>query len=255
MGASVIPELADAIRAGEPVVLATVVRTSRSVPRRAGSKMLIYADGRTVGTGGGGEMEHRVTLEAAAALAGGKPRLVEYSLVDPSDGDPGVCGGNVDIYLEPYMPKPTLFLIGAGHVGRAVASLGDWLGFDIVVWDDRADMVDEIEHAATSLSGAIAEAIEAHPIGEDTSVVVVTRNVALDLEILPLVLASPARYIGLMGSNRRWEATRAGLAQAGVAQAELDRVQTPIGVEIQAETPEEIAVSIMAAVIADRRGA
>lgn len=249
-----IPELAKAITDGESVVLATVVRTNRSVPRRAGSKMLVYADGRTIGTVGGGEMEHRVTLEAAAALVDGKPRLLEYSLVDPGGGDPGVCGGNAEIYLEPYMPKPTLYLIGAGHVGRAVASLADWLGFNMIVWDDRNDMVDEIEHAEVALSGTIAEALESNPVTADTSVVMVTRNVALDLEILPQLFATPARYIGLMGSSRRWETTRAGLADAGVSQADLDRVQTPIGVEIQAETPEEIAVSIMAAVIADRRG-
>ena len=249
-----IDELAAAIRSGEPVVLATVVRTNRSVPRRPGSKMLVFADGRTVGSVGGGEMEHRVTLAAAEALADGRPRMLNYSLVDPAAGDPGVCGGEADIYLEPYMPKPTLFLVGAGHVGRAVASLADWLGFRIVVWDDRSDMLQEIEPAETRLDGGIAEAIEAEPITANTSVVMVTRNVALDVELLPVLLATEARYIGLMGSDRRWQTTSAALAEAGVSADAIARVQTPIGVEIHAETPEEIAVSIMAAVIADQRG-
>lgn len=250
-----ITELAAAIAAGEPVVLATVVRTHRSVPRRAGSKMLVFADGRTIGTVGGGEMEHRVCLEAAAALVERRPRIVAYSLVSPADGDPGVCGGESEIYLEPYMPAPTLYVIGAGHVGKAVSDLAQWLGFRTVVWDDRSEVLDGIEHADTPLTGPIDIALASNPVTADASIVVVTRNVALDLDLLPHLLATPARYIGLMGSNRRWETTRSGLAAAGVAADALDRVQAPIGVEINAETPEEIAVSILAEVIADQRSA
>ena len=252
-----IAELADAIARGDTVVLATVVQSRRSVPRRPGAKMLVYADGRTEGTVGGGEMEHRVKLEAAQTLLDGKPRLITYTLLDPAGGDPGVCGGEAEIYLEPYMPQPTLYVIGAGHVGQAVSDLATWLGFRTVVWDDRSEVLDAVvdaDHADVAVSGSIAEALEAHPITADTSVVVVTRNVALDLDILPHLVATPARYIGLMGSKRRWETTRAGLVDLGLAAADLDRIQTPIGVEIHAETPEEIAVSILAAVIGQRRG-
>jgi xanthine dehydrogenase accessory factor len=225
------------------------------VPRRPGAKMRVYADGRTAGTVGGGEMEHRVKLEAAQALLDGKPRLITYSLLDPAGGDPGVCGGEADIYLEPYMPRPTLYVIGAGHVGRAVSDLATWLGFLTVVWDDRSEVLEavvEAEHADVALSGSITEALEEQPITADTSIVVVTRNVALDLEILPQLIATPARYIGLMGSTRRWETTRAGLVELGIGAADLDRIQTPVGLEIHAETPEEIAVSILAAVIEHR---
>ncbi|MEE9414254.1 MAG: XdhC/CoxI family protein [Acidimicrobiales bacterium] len=252
-----IPELAAAIERGESVVLATVVQSRRSVPRRPGAKMLIYSDGRILGTIGGGEMEHRVKLDAAEVLLDGKPRLSNYSLVDPSEGDPGVCGGEVDIYLEPYMPQTPLYVIGAGHVGHAVSDLAQWLGFKTMVWDDRSEVLEtvvEAEHADVAMSGAIANAIEQHPVSADASIVVVTRNVALDLEILPHLLATPARYIGLMGSLRRWEKTRTGLAKMGIGDDDLDRVQAPIGVEIHAETPAEIAVSIMAAVIGNRRG-
>jgi xanthine dehydrogenase accessory factor len=250
-----IPELADAIARGEAAVLATVVRSHRSVPRRPGAKMLVYADGRTSGTVGGGEMEHRVKLEAAEALLDGRPRLITYSLLDPAGGDPGVCGGEADIYLEPHMPRPTLYVIGAGHVGRAVSDLATWLGFRTVVWDDRSEVLEavvEAEHADVALSGSITEALEQQPITADTSIVVVTRNVALDLEILPQLIATPAHYIGLMGSTRRWETTRSGLVELGIDAVDLDRIQTPVGVEIHAETPEEIAVSILAAVIEHR---
>jgi len=252
----VIGELAAAIERGEPVVLATVVRTRRSVPRRPGSKMLVHADGTTSGSVGGGELEHRVTLEAVEALADGRPRLVSYSLVDPAEGDPGVCGGEAEIYLEPFMPTPTVLIVGAGHVGRAVSELASWLGLRTVIWDDRSGMADGVDaEVAAALSGPIGDALAAEPLTACDSVVVVTRNVSLDVEILPQLLATPAHYIGLMGSERRWSTTRAALLAAGVEEAELERVRAPIGVEIHAETPEEIAVSILAEVIGERRGA
>jgi len=250
-----IAELAAAIERGEAVVLATVVATRRSVPRHAGSKMLVFGDGRTIGSIGGGEMEHRVTVESIAALDDRRPRLLSYSLIDPADGDPGVCGGETDIFLEPFMPAEQLFIVGAGHVGKAVAHLASWLGFRTVVWDDRAEIADE---ASTTdgidivFSGPIDEAIAGLTLTSHDSIVMVTRNVALDLDILPHLLATSAGYIGLMGSQRRWETTGAKLVDAGTNADDLERIHAPIGIEIQAETPQEIAVSIMAEVIGAR---
>ena len=249
----ILRELVDAIGRGEPVVSATVVRTSRSVPRHAGSRMLVYGDGRTSGTIGGGEMEHRVRIEAVAALADGKPRLTTYSLVDPGEGDPGVCGGEVDIYVEPHMPPSTMYIIGAGHVGKAVSDLSHWLGYRTIVWDDRDEIVDELENADATVSGPIDEALEQERVTENTSIIMVTRNVPLDLQLLPSLIATPAPYIGLMGSRRRWETTRNQLIEAGMSKSDLEKVHSPIGIEIQAETPEEIAVSIMAEVIGHQR--
>lgn len=248
-----IPELAAAIERREPVVLATVVRTNRSVPRRPGSKMLVFDDGRIEGTVGGGEMEHRVIAEAGEAMAAGKPRMLTFSLVDPSRGDAGVCGGEAEIYLEPYMPTPSLLIIGAGHVGRAVSDLAKWLGFHTMVWDDREELVAKAEHADIAVSGPIGDVMAANPVSADAAAVMVTRNVKLDVEILPVLLATPLSYIGLMGSTRRWQTTRAALADAGIADTDLDRIHAPIGIEINAETPEEIAVSILAEVIGHRR--
>ncbi len=249
-----IAELAAAIARSDPVVLATVVRTRWSVPRRASSKMLIFADGRTLGTVGGGELEYRVTVAANEALSDGRPRMIEYSLVDPAAGDPGVCGGVTEIYLEPYMPTPTLFVVGAGHVGRAVGELATWLGLRTVMWDDRGDILEEAPDViASAVTGPITEALAAEQLGPNDSIVVVTRNVVVDLEILPALLATPVRYFGLLGSKRRWSTTRAGLIAAGVSAELLERVHAPVGIEIHAETPEEIAVSILAEVIGDRR--
>jgi xanthine dehydrogenase accessory factor len=253
-----IRELASAVERGQSVVLATVVRTERSVPRRAGTKMLVYGDGRTSGTVGGGEMEARVRTEAAAALSDRRPRMLTYDLLDPAQGDPGVCGGRAEIYLEPHMPAPLLLVVGAGHVGRAVSDLAKWLGFRTVVWDDRPGAIDELVTGSgpdpdATASGPIADVLAQHRPGPDASVVMVTRNVAIDVELLPPILATSAGYVGLMGSRRRWATTRVELAEAGVSEADLARVVSPIGIEIEAETPEEIAVSILAEVVAARR--
>ena len=138
----VIEALAAAVQCGEPVVLATVIETDRSVPRHAGSKMLVRADGTTLGSIGGGEMEARVILAAGEALRTKRPQRLHYELVDPRSGDPGVCGGTVELYVEPHLPPHTVFVVGCGHVGRAVVDLAHWLGDRVVAYDDRPEQVD-----------------------------------------------------------------------------------------------------------------
>lgn len=257
MDVNLIRAMLDSIERGDPVVLATVIDTSRSVPRHAGSKMLVHHDGRTLGTIGGGEMEARVVSEALGSLRDAKPRLLHFQLVDPSSGDPGVCGGSVDLYLEPHMPTPTIFVVGCGHVGKAVVELAHWLGFRVVAYDDRSELVSPelLPHADVILSGTISDALAAHPPTPETHVVVLTRNMRLDLELLPPLLESRARTIGVMGSERRWDTTRRELESCGIDTARLERVLSPVGVELQAETPQEIAVSVLAQIIGIRRGA
>ena len=242
-----------ALAEGRGAALATVVRTDRSVPRRIGAAMVVFDDGRTEGTVGGGEMQARVVDEALAALVDGRGRLVHFRLVDPAVGDPGVCGGEAEIYVDPYMPTATMLIVGAGHVGRAVCHLARWAGWDPVVWDDRDELLEDLPDAPWVLSGPIAAAVASARLDPRSAIVVVTRNVALDLEILPALLRSRAGYIGVMGSARRWSTTRRMLIEAGIDGDLLSRVRTPIGVEIGAETPEEIAISILAEVVDGRR--
>ena len=265
MVVSLLQQLAQAVDAGVAVASATVVDTSRSVPRRAGAKMLVYRDGNISGTVGGGEMEARVVAESVAALADGRCRLLSYRLVDPGRGDPGVCGGDVRIFVEPHMPKPTVIVMGYGHVGRAVAQLARWLGYRVVAADDRPQIDDD----ATSVEGpggatdgiapdelvigTVEDLLAGRTLDADVSVVLVTRNVDVDAAALPALLATGAGYVGVMGSERRWVTTRARLEADGVAGDALDRVHAPIGIEVGAETPEEIALSIMAEVIVHRR--
>lgn len=251
----ILAELAAAVRDGRPIVVATIVATERSVPRHAGTKMLVYPDGSITGTIGGGSVEATIRNEALATLIDGIPLVRHYRLEDPSQGDPGVCGGTMTVYLEPHLPPNTILVIGCGHVGRAVIDLAHWLGYRTIAVDDRPDLLTQeaLPHADVRFAGSVEDAIAAHPITDDTSVVVVTRSYDLDARILPLLLDTPARYIGVMGSRRRWETTRDALAERGVTDDELDRVHAPIGFEIGAETVEEIAVSILSEVIGSKK--
>jgi xanthine dehydrogenase accessory factor len=251
----ILNELLAAQESGDSVALATVIKARGSVPRHAGSKMLVYGDGRTSGTIGGGEMESRVVEEATAALSDGQPRVVPYSLVDPARGDPGVCGGEVEIYVEPYRPVATLLVIGCGHVGRAVVHLAGWLGFRVVVTDDREELAtpEEVPGADLYLPGAIEDALVAFNVTGNTYIVAVTRNVLVDRQILPSLLETAAPYIGVIGSRRRWQETMKLLRADGLSEEQMGRFHSPIGLELHAETPEEIAVSIMAEIIMLRR--
>lgn len=253
----ILSQLTDAVESGRPVVLATIVSTRRSVPRRAGTKMLVFDDGTQIGTVGGGAMEVRVIDEARAALSEGRTRLVEYRLLDPDKGDPGVCGGEVNIYLEPYMPPHTVLVIGCGHVGKAVIDLAHWLGYRTIAVDDRAGMIspEALPSADVRIGGTVAEALDEVEVTPDTSVIVVSRSVDIDVDAIPLLLATPARYIGVMGSARRWQVAEKRLVAAGVEEGDLTRIHNPIGIELKAETLEEIAVSILAEVIAVNRAA
>ncbi len=245
----IVQVLADAVAARRRVVLATITATDRSVPRRPGTKMPVFADGSTIGTIGGGEMEARVRREAVDALASGRPRTLSYTLLDPATGDPGVCGGEVHLFLEPYMPPKQLLVVGAGHVGQAVVELGRWLELPCLVWDDRREQLESLTGAERLLGGSIEEAADL--VDSRTAIVLLTRNVGLDVSLLPTLLATDAPLIGVMGSSRRWQTTIELLRQGGVTDAQLERIRTPVGIEIGAESPKEIAISVLAQIIAE----
>ncbi|HNB53564.1 MAG TPA: XdhC family protein, partial [Anaerolineales bacterium] len=228
---------------GFPCILCTVIASQGSTPRHAGSKMLVYPDGRIEGTIGGGELESRVVQAAREALVEGKPRTLEFAMVDPQRGDPGVCGGMMTVFIEPVLPPPTILVIGAGHVGRAVVHLAHWLGFRVVVSDDRAEFcTPEVTPGADMyLPVPMVEIPEKIPMTPHHYVILTTRNVMVDVPGLPALLATPAAYIGIIGSKRRWLITQEKLREAGVPETQLSRVVSPIGLALNAETPEEIA--------------
>ncbi len=250
----ILAALKQSVEAGKPVALCTVVNTKGAVPRHASAKMIVFGDGRTQGTVGGGEVENLVRLEALESLKDGKTRFLNYDLIDIEKGDPGVCGGKVSIYVEPYSRKPTVIVVGAGHVGRSVAHLASWLGFHVVISDDRVDLcTPEMTPGGDEyLPIPIQEIPKQMVIDSQTYLVLVTRGVDVDVAGLPALLDTDAPYIGLIGSKRRWEHTQEKLRAAGIHDEAIQRIKSPIGLSIQAETPDEIAVSIMAEIISNR---
>lgn len=248
--------LLEAETAGTPAVLCTVIRTQGSVPRQAGAKMLVYADGRTVSTVGGGELEARVIARAVEMAGSRETAVVTIPLVDPAKGDAGVCGGEMDVFIEPVLAEPTVLVVGCGHVGKEVAALAKWLGYRVAVTDDRADFcnADWIPDADIYLPGNIPEALGDFAISDQTYVAAVTRGVKADTAALPHLLRSPAPYVGVIGSRRRWTVAVQELRAMGLPEELIRRAQAPIGLEIGAETPREIAMSIMAEIVALRRG-
>jgi xanthine dehydrogenase accessory factor len=253
---SLYSRLAELQTRGEPAALCTVIRTTGSVPRRAGAKMLVLADGSTEDTIGGGEMEARVIAEALAAIKDEQSRTLEYSLIDSSRGDPGICGGTVEVFVEPINPEPSLLIIGAGHVGKALAQLADFLGFRVLVSDDRPELCNpnNIPNGDAFYPVPISELPKHVALNAQTYICLTTRNAQIDISGLPALLDSPVAYLGVIGSRRRWAEARKKLKAAGVPAATLDRVRSPMGLELNAETPEEIALSIMSEIVMLRRG-
>lgn len=249
--------LAEAVEEGRASALATITSTQGSMPRHTGSKMLVYADGSIAGTVGGGAMESRVIATALEVISSGQARTETYHLNNLADGDPGICGGSAQIFIEPIALAPMLLIIGGGHVGKALAELGVWAGFRVVLSDDRPAFANP--DYAPGLSGYIVcapqDILEHVALTSHTYVAAVTRGLPVDLQLLPRLLSTDAAYIGLIGSRRRWAITaRALREEAQLSAAQLERIHAPIGLELEAETPKEIAVSILAEIIMLRRG-
>ena len=248
---SIYQELVKLTENGSPGVLCTIVFSQGSTPRREGSKMLVFPGGNIVGTVGGGELERRVIYDALEALKEGRPKEVEYSMVDPNKGDPGVCGGQLRIFVDPILPPPRLVVLGCGHIGKEVVKLGKWLGYQVVVCDDQPELcnstnIPDADEYHTENWGILGDNFK---ITHWTYVVLTTRDLEVDVLVLPKVLASEAAYVGVIGSRRRWSTTTKRLRDLGVDDNQIDRVHSPIGLDLGAETPREIALSILAEII------
>jgi xanthine dehydrogenase accessory factor len=238
---------------GKPVCLCVVIKTTGAVPRHAGTKMLVFPDGRSEGTVGGGGVEQAALKAALEAFKDGMSRTVSYSLKGDNDASLGVCGGEMEVYIEPQLLADTLLIIGAGHVGRALAQAAKPLGFQIIVADEREGLLDPTVFQGCQLLHAEMEEVpEKVEIGPRTFIVDVSHGSDVDIAGLPSILKSQAAYIGVIGSKKRWATTLAGLRTRGVSEELIAKAKSPIGLAIKAETPEEIAISILAEVIEKR---
>ncbi|MCL4487902.1 MAG: XdhC/CoxI family protein [Chloroflexi bacterium] len=247
--------IVEVLQSNKPAVLATVVKVRGASPRNPGAKMVVYPDGSIVGSVGGGEMEMRVISAAQEVLRDGQTRYLDMNLSNDQRGDPLICGGEMEIFVEPLLTALTLVIVGAGHIGAAASELGKFLGFRTVVLDDRPDFVtsDRLPYADERRGGDFVEQIRQLDITPQTYVVIVTRAHTLDAPVLRALVNRPAAYIGMLGSKRRVLTVLDMLKKEGVSEEALARVHAPIGLEIHAETPQEIAVSIMGEIIAARR--
>jgi len=167
-----------------------------------------------------------------------------------------VCGGQMEVYVEPILPQPTVLVLGGGHVGKAVADLAHWMGYRLLVADDRPEFAtpEQIPEADEHYQIPLEQVTQKVKVHSQTYVVLTTRNVEVDAKTLPPLLGTPAAYIGVIGSRRRWQTTCKKLLEQGITEEQIERIVSPIGLELNAETPEEIAVSILAEITMLRYG-
>ena len=248
-------ELANITEKGEQAVLATVVSSRGSVPRKAGTKMLIKGDGTLVGNIGGGNVEQAVREEALAVMKSGEPQMVHFDLSGEGKEAWMICGGQMDVFLEPILPVETLYLFGAGHVSQSTAAVAKMLGLRVVVIDPRPEYNnnDRFPDADSLIVEEYDAAFSELNVDEDSYIVIYTTGHVHDEQCLQFAVGTTAKYVGMIGSKKKVKEIKERLRHKGVSQQQLDEIHAPIGLEIGAQTPEEIAVSILAEITKVRR--
>ena len=257
MNREVFAAVADALERGEPAALVTIVSTTGSTPQRVGAKMLVFGDGRIVGTIGGGCYENDAFGKAREAIASRTPQVVHYELSDDFAQETGlICGRQMDVYIEPIEPSPELYIIGGGHVGFHLARVAHEVGFRVHVIDDREKFAnaERFPTAAEVIVDDIPSWIARVSLPAHAYAVIVTRGHTNDLEALRALAPRELRYLGLIGSRAKVARIYDALVADRIPAVALKRVHAPIGLDIGAVTPQEIAVSILAELIAVKHG-
>jgi xanthine dehydrogenase accessory factor len=257
MNQEVFKALAEALDRGEQVALVTIVASTGSTPQRVGAKMLVYSDGRMVGTIGGGCYENEAFWKAREAIKNRRPVTVKYELNDDFAQETGlVCGGQMEVFIEPVEAAPEVFVFGAGHVGYFVAKLAHQVGFKVHVVDDREKFA-STERFGEGIAVNVEEIptwLATHQLPSTSYAVIVTRGHRHDLDALRALTSQNLRYIGLIGSRAKVKRIYDALREEGVSPEALRSVHAPIGLDIGAITPPEIAISILAELIAVKHG-
>ena len=257
MNQEVFAAVADALDRGEPAALVTIVSATGSTPQRVGAKMLVFGDGRIVGTIGGGCYENDAFWKAREAIKTRRSELVHYELSDDFAQETGlICGGQMDVYIEPIEPSPELYVVGAGHVGYHLANLAHEVGFKVHVVDDREKFAnrERFPNAVEVLAEDIPAWVARTDLPSHAYVVIVTRGHNNDLDALRALAPRDLRYLGLIGSRAKVARIYDALTAEQMPAEILKQVHAPIGLEIGAVTPQEIAVSILAELIAVKHG-
>jgi len=252
MHEKIYKKINELLEQGETFAVVTIVRTEGSTPRKAGAKMIVLPDGSTFGTIGGDCVEAGAVAEALEAMKEGKSKTFTVALKEEELGGIGMkCGGMAEVYIEIITPTPKLLIIGGGNIGSQLAKLGHDVGFSVTVIDPavkREDFPEFVEVIPEPVEKGVARVA----ITPQTYIVIATGH-KYDEDALRAVINSNAAYIGMVGSRRKAAVTLKKLIDEGIPEEKVKMVHTPVGLDIGAETPEEIAISIMAEIIKERR--
>ena len=257
MNEAVFQAVNDTLKRGESAALVTIIRTEGSTPQRVGAKMLVFADGRIVGTIGGGCYENDAFWKARQSLETRKPLVARYELADDIAEESGlICGGQMDVYIEPIEAAPHLYLIGAGHVSYHLAQAAEPVGFKVHVLDDREKFAntERFPDAHEVVVDSIPNWLENATFPANAYVVILTRGHCHDLDALRALAQRDLRYLGLIGSRAKVARLFEALGEESVPLNSLRKVHAPVGLDIGAITPQEIAVSILAELVAVKYG-
>ena len=257
MAMDLFEEIVRMRRAGQRGALATIVHTNGSIPSFESSRMLVREDGSAAGTVGGGCVEADVWAAAREVMEKEVPRKLVFHLNNEASYDNGlICGGTLEVFVEPILPQPVVYLFGGGHVSTAVAKTALSAGFGIAVIDDREAFANtERFPMAQEVFTSFDEAFQKLKPNGSSYVVIVTRGHKEDMRVLAWAVRTKARYVGMIGSRRKVLSVYKALEKEGYRLDEFERVFAPMGLEIGALSPEEIALSIVAELVAVRRNA
>jgi xanthine dehydrogenase accessory factor len=237
-----IVRLSEALQNKQSAVLATVIETRGASPAKVGAQVVMLSDGSTFGTAGGGKLEAAILKDAQDAVTSGLPQLNHYMLTEHGDDAIGtLCGGEVRVFIQPFLPVPQLIIVGGGHIGRPLKAMAETAGFDVIVVD--------VEPGRADVPGLHSVNLTA-----DSFIVLITTDHVSDEAALRQVINSPVRYIGMIGSRHKCGTILGHLRADGIGEDALAHVYAPIGLDLGGPTPEEIAVSILAEIIAVRHG-
>lgn len=242
--------------AGGQAALATILWVKGSTPRSAGTKMLLRSDGTILGSVGGGCAEAEVWQAAREVMQTETPKVFKFDLTGREATPDGlICGGIMEVYLEPILSQPSLFLFGGGHINYYTSKLAKTVGFKVTVIDERPAFAnrEKFPEADGILAEEFEMAIPQIRINKNSYIVIACRGHELDQRALEWAAMTEARYVGMIGSKKKVKTVFDSLKEKGIPQERLEQVHAPIGVEIHSETPEEIAVSIVAELIKVRR--
>jgi xanthine dehydrogenase accessory factor len=254
----IFDELVALRRKGQKCALATIVQVNGSIPSYESAKLLVREDGSMAGTIGGGCVEAEVWTAAREVIETEQPRHLTFSLGQDAAYDNGlICGGQLNVFVEPIIPQPRAFIFGAGHISKSLSKVATLAGFATIIVDDREQFAnrDRFPEAVEVHAGEYEEVFSKLEVNHTSYLIIVTRGHRDDMRVLKWALSTPARYISMIGSKRKVLGVMKELEREGLRREDFDRLHAPMGLEIGAISPEEIAVSVAAEMIAVRRHA